>query len=202
MAEFAPALAFILPHEGGFANNPADPGGRTNYGITQNTLDAWNAGHEGYPADVANLDVNQAGDIYEEQYWPGLEGIMSQAVASKCLDIRVNFGVGGGTKIIQRAVNTLVDPPTAVDGGFGQDTLNSVNAADPAKMLQALADGQEAAYRADAAAHPQKQTFLAGWMKRAADLPTLDIIAGGAGLLLLLIVGGLIYMSGGGRGRA
>jgi lysozyme family protein len=202
VAEFAPALAFILPHEGGFADNPADPGGRTNYGITQATLDAWNRNHEGYPSDVADLDVNQTGDIYEAQYWPGLEGIISQAVASKCLDIRVNFGAGGGTKIIQRAVNTLVDPPTAVDGGFGPDTLDSINAADPAALLQALADAMAAAYQADAAAHPAKAVFLSGWLKRAMDLPTLDLIAGAGGLLLLLFVGGLIYMNGGGRGRA
>jgi lysozyme family protein len=202
VAEFAPALAFILPHEGGFADNPADPGGRTNYGITQATLDAWNGNHDGYPADVADLDVNQAGDIYQASYWPGLESVTNQAVASKLLDLRVNFGVGGGTKIAQRAVNTLVEPATAVDGGWGPDTLASINAADPAKLLQALADGQAAAYQADAASHPAKATFLAGWLKRAADLPTLDIIAGSAGLLLLLIIGGFLFLNGGGRGRA
>lgn len=203
MATFAPALAFILPHEGGYVNDPNDPGGPTKYGITHTTLDAWNSAHEGYPSDVADLTVDEAGDIYEAQYWPGLEGINSQAVASKCLDVRINFGLSGGTKIIQRAVNTLVEPATEVDGGLGPDTVNSINTADPAKMLDALAEATAAAYQADAAAHPKKQTFLGGWLKRAAELPTLEIVevVGGSGLILLLIVGGLVFL-GSGRGRA
>lgn len=38
---FEPALAFVLRWEGGFVDNPADPGGRTNKGITQKVYDAW-----------------------------------------------------------------------------------------------------------------------------------------------------------------
>ena len=36
MADFQLALAFTLKQEGGLVDNPADPGGLTNYGIALN----------------------------------------------------------------------------------------------------------------------------------------------------------------------
>jgi len=38
---FETALPFVLRWEGGFVDHPADPGGRTNRGVTQRTYDAW-----------------------------------------------------------------------------------------------------------------------------------------------------------------
>ena len=197
MAIFAPALAFVLPHEGGYANNPADKGGATNHGITQATLDAWNETHEGYPESVADLGEDDAGAIYEEQYWPGLELVASQAVASKILDMRVNFGVSGGNKIAQQAANTLVDPPTAVDGNWGPDTVLTINTAPEKDMLQALADALTERYKAIAAKDPTQATFLGGWLRRAADIP--GIVAGGIGLVALLGIGAAIWLVARGR---
>lgn len=192
------AAPFLLSHEGGFKNEPdkdaADP---TNYGITTPTLNAWNQSHEGYPANVAELTIDQAADIYEEQYWPGLDAVTSQAVGTKILDFRANFGVDGANRLTQLAANTLVDPPTAVDGQWGQDTIDSVNAADPAAMLQALADQAEARYQAIAAKHPEKAGYLAGWLKRAKDLPTVEIVeivAGTSGLVILLAIGAALWL--------
>lgn len=200
MADFSPALAYILPNEGGYSNRAADRGGPTNFGITQNTLSSWNVDHAGYPSDVKDLTVAQAGDIYEANYWPGLEQITSQAVASKMLDIFVNFGPSGGTIIAQQAANTLVDPPTAVDGRLGPDTVASINAADETAMLQALVDAVTAHYHADVAAHPTDAANLAGWLARAQRIPALTL--GTAGLVLLLLVGAGIWLMRQSRGGA
>lgn len=188
MAVFGPALEFVLPHEGGYSNNPADKGGATNYGITEAT-----ARRHGYQGDMRSLPLATAGEIYAAEYWPGLEAVESQAVASKIFDLRVNFGVAGGNRLAQQAANELVDPPTDVDGRWGPDTVATINAADPAAMLDELATVAAARYQAIVDRDPSQETFLRGWMKRALDLPA--YVAGGLGLGVLLLVGGLIWFT-------
>lgn len=198
MADLSAALEFVLPHEGGFSNHAADKGGATMWGITEAT-----ARRYGYTGPMQELPLEVAEAIYGNDYWPGLEGVTNQAVASKILDMRVNFGVTGGNKLAQAAVNELVEPATAVDGKWGEDTLSSINAADPAALLDALATASAARYQAIAEKDPSQEVFLRGWMKRALDLPTWQAVAAGAGgLLVLLAIGALIFMSGAGKGRA
>lgn len=187
MAQIGPALAFVLPHEGGYSNHPSDKGGPTNYGITQET-----ARRHGYTGDMRELTLDFAQQIYGAEYWPGLDDVENQAVASKILDLRVNFGVSGGNRIVQQAVNNLVEPPTAVDGRWGPDTLNSVNSCDPAMLLDELATVAAARYQAIADANPAQEVFLRGWLKRALDLP--EYVAGGLGLVVLLGIGAAIWL--------
>ena len=193
MAELDAALEFTLPHEGGYSNNPADSGGPTNYGITQAT-----AVRHGYAGNMKELPLEVAKAIYGAEYWPGLEGVTSQAVASKIFDLRVNFGVSGGNRIAQTAVNELVDPPTAVDGRWGPDTLASINAADPGALLNELATAAAARYQAIVDADPSQETFLRGWMRRALDIPV--VIGGSIGLLVLLGLGAWLWMQDKRRG--
>lgn len=188
MAVLGPALEFVLPHEGGYSNNPADKGGATNFGITEAT-----ARRHGYQGDMRDLPQETAESIYAAEYWPGLEAVDNQAVASKIFDLRVNFGVAGGNRVAQQAANQLVDPPTAEDGRWGPDTVATINSADPADMLDELATAAAARYQAIVERDPSQETFLRGWMKRALDLPS--YVAGGLGLGLVLIIGGLIWIS-------
>jgi len=62
---------YILKVEGGFVDNPKDPGGRTNYGITAATLASARARLKdaGLPEDVKDLTKEQALAIYERFYW-------------------------------------------------------------------------------------------------------------------------------------
>jgi lysozyme family protein len=193
MAAFGPALDFTLPHEGGFSNNPSDKGGPTNYGITEAT-----ARRNGYQGPMEALPLETAAGIYESEYWPGLDELDSQAVASKIFDLRVNFGVAGGNRIAQMAANELVDPPTTVDGRWGPDTVATINAADPASMLDELATAAAARYQAIVDRDPSQETFLRGWMRRALDLPVLAV--GGLGLGFLLAIGATLWFLD--RGRA
>lgn len=192
MADFGPALEFLLPHEGGYSNNPADKGGPTNYGITEAT-----ARRNGYMGDMRDLPLETAGAIYAGEYWPGLEQLDNQAVASKIFDLRVNFGVSGGNKLAQLAANNLVDPPTPTDGRWGPDTVATINTADPAAMLDELAAAAAARYQAIADRDPSQETFLRGWMRRALDIPALTV--GGIGLGVLLLIGAGIWMLDRGR---
>lgn len=189
MAEFQPALLFVLPHEGGYANNPNDKGGPTKYGITQQT-----AREHGYTGDMRDLPVDVAAEIYGASYWPGLEEVSNQAIASKILDMRVNFGVTGGNRLAQQAANRLVDPPTATDGRWGPDTVETINAADPKALLDELANVSAEHYQAIADRDPSQEVFIRGWMKRALDIP--NLVMGGIGLTVLLLIGGALWVMG------
>jgi hypothetical protein len=69
---FARARAFVKKWEGGWADDPADPGGATNKGITLGTFTHWREVH-GQPAptrdDLRNLTDAEADDIYRDWYW-------------------------------------------------------------------------------------------------------------------------------------
>lgn len=60
MKDFEKALQFVLKWEGGYSNDPNDPGGETKYGISKRS----------YPElDISKLTLKQAEKIYYENYW-------------------------------------------------------------------------------------------------------------------------------------
>jgi len=91
---FPEALVFTLQYEGGYVDNPRDPGGPTNLGITIATL-SHELGHQATRADVRNLTKAQASAIYRKKYWNaiGADGL-PKGVDLIAFDIAVNMGVG------------------------------------------------------------------------------------------------------------
>ena len=69
MDGFAQSLPFVLRWEGGFVDDPDDPGGRTNKGVTQAVYKAWRAGEGLAPRDVAQIEDAEVAAIYERDYW-------------------------------------------------------------------------------------------------------------------------------------
>lgn len=58
--DFDKALKFILKWEGGYSNDPRDPGGETKFGISKRS----------YPElDISKLTLKQAKEIYYKNYW-------------------------------------------------------------------------------------------------------------------------------------
>lgn len=166
------ALTFTLGNEGGYSNNPADPGGATNFGIIQRTLDRWNGAHPDldFPGDVKDLTQDQAEAIYRADYWRW-DDIASPAIAIKLFDIGVNAGLGTAVKLLQKAVNTFVNPPLAVDGQMGPMTLGAANGQSPGALLDAVCKAQANYYNAIVARNPSQSVFLKGWLRRAAMKP-------------------------------
>ena len=66
---FQTALAHILRWEGGYSEHPADPGGATNYGITQATYDAWRRSRGLPTRSVREIAREEVEAIYLERYW-------------------------------------------------------------------------------------------------------------------------------------
>lgn len=60
MNDFEKAIDFVLKWEGGYSNDPNDPGGETKYGISKKS----------YPKeDIKNMTLERAKKIYYENYW-------------------------------------------------------------------------------------------------------------------------------------
>ncbi len=166
------ALSFTLGNEGGYSNHPADPGGATRFGITQQVLSRWNGAHPeaGFPADVKDLQQSQAEQIYRIDYWRW-DGIQVPAVAIKLFDIGVNCGVNTSVKLLQKALNALLPAPLAVDGQLGPATLAAANGVAPDALMQAICQAQKDYYQAIVARNPSQSVFLAGWEARATRIP-------------------------------
>ena len=60
LVEFDDIIEVVLHHEGGYVNDPDDPGGETNFGVAKRS----------HPdVDIANLTKDGAKEIYKEHYW-------------------------------------------------------------------------------------------------------------------------------------
>lgn len=71
---FNACLTFVLRFEGGKSNDPKDPGGRTNQGVTQETYDAWRTRNGLYPRDVYAMEPSERDEIYRAGYWASIMG--------------------------------------------------------------------------------------------------------------------------------
>src|SRR5712672_966907 len=66
---FDTCLAFTLRAEGGYVDDPADPGGVTNMGITLATFRQWSDDAELGSAQVQDMTERAARAIYRSLYW-------------------------------------------------------------------------------------------------------------------------------------
>lgn len=159
MADFFPAFHFLLPHEGGYVYDPADPGGETKYGITRRR----------YPElDIRNLSQAEAAALYLRDWWAPypFSQLASQEVANKLFDLAVNVGPRHAFRVLQLALGEA-GHPVAVDGSLGPRTVAAANAADPQALLQEIRRFAIEYYRNLVAERPELERFLTGWLNRA-----------------------------------
>lgn len=156
---FLRAVEVVLQHEGGYVNDPLDPGGETKWGISRRS----------YPElDIANLTREDAIAIYCRDWWQryGYDRLQDEAVATKLLDMAVNMGPATAHRLLQEAV-VFLGYPVAVDGIIGPQTIGAANKADPKRLLQVLRWMAAHHYYRIAAQRPQLREFLIGWLRRA-----------------------------------
>lgn len=139
-----PAIKKTLQWEGGYSNNPADPGGPTMYGITIADVKKYYKA-DATAADVKKLPLNAAVDIYRTKYWktpyydcdklaPGVDLVV--------FDFGVNSGPSRAKSYLMKAV-----------GGTDEETINKI-----CDMRVAFLKGLN------------KPVFEAGWLRRVADI--------------------------------
>lgn len=120
---FEQAITILLKHEGGFVDHPSDPGGATNYGITQRV-----ARQNGYMGDMRSLPLSIAQDIYRKQYWDAIKADqLPTALRFHVFDAAVNSGNGQAIKWLQRCAGVTDD------GVIGPITIKASAAVSPAQ---------------------------------------------------------------------
>lgn len=175
MARFEDAIGVVLEHEGGYVNNPNDPGGETYYGISLRFLREHDIDIDGDGSvsafDIRVMTVEKAKALYKKYFWDPLplDEVKDQQIATKIFDICVNMGISRGVRILQRALRRRdIDIPA--NGKFGPRTLGSVNlfAPFPQRLLAEIKAEQALYYKTLARLKPHLSTFLKGWLRRAA----------------------------------
>jgi lysozyme family protein len=151
------ALLVDVHHEGGYVNNPADPGGETKYGISKRS----------YPGeDIKNMTLDRAKQLYARDYWgPAGCDALPDVLKFEMFDLAVNTSAPGrpvtAIKLLQQAVGT------ADDGVIGPRTLLALSSIEPQKVLRHL---QARRLRYYTSCRPELwQRFGAGWVNRVAD---------------------------------
>lgn len=172
----------IAAREGGYVNDPDDPGGATNHGVTLATMrrlgiDLDGDGRVG-ASDVKRLTRARAEQIFVEEYFrkPGL-GLLPQAVQASVFDMYVNAGAEA-VRLLQRLLNDM-GYAVAVDGVIGPQTAAAaIAAAERAPDLFADAYGiaRRDYYYALAGRRPASRKFArrrdggkGGWILRAEE---------------------------------
>jgi len=130
---FDACLRFTLKFEGGFVNNPKDPGGPTNLGVTQATLSA-SLGRPASIADVKALTPKTVAPIYRKKFWDAVMGdSLPIGVDLAVFDWGVHSGPTRGAIGLQRAIGV------ADDGRIGPVTIAAtkkfVSQANGARLL-------------------------------------------------------------------
>lgn len=160
---FEAALRFCLKWEGGYVNDPDDPGGETKFGISKRA----------YPyVDIKALTREQAAAIYRRDYWTavGLDSVADTDGSDRPLfaiavfDTAVNLGPLRAKKIAQQAAGTTPD------GIWGPLTRKAFRERSDELLVEMLCFYRRQAYRDIVERRPASGKFLKGWMRRVDEL--------------------------------
>lgn len=159
LVNFEDIIVKVLHHEGGYVNDPKDPGGETNFGIAKRS----------HPdVDIKNLTEQKAKAIYKEHYWDRNKvESLPENLRHIYFDMCVNQGKGRAVKIIQRSANAK-GANLKVDGGLGPKTLAAIN--DSNVELERVRAYRMKYYADLVTRKPDLEKFYYGWYKRALEV--------------------------------
>ena len=148
---FEQAIERVLSHEGGYVNNPADPGGETQWGISKRS----------YPTiDIKALTRAAAIEIYRRDFWALVHADeLFDGVAYQALDFAVNSGNSTAVRYLQRALGV------ADDGHWGPATAAAAKAMTESDQIMRL-NAERLDFMRKTVAW---KTFGSGWAGRIAQ---------------------------------
>lgn len=147
MSDFDKTFDHVVGIEGGYVNDPKDPGGETKFGISRRA----------YPAeDIRNLTLDRARFLYRRDYWDAVKGdALPYPLNLFVFDTAVNQGVDPAIRLLQKTLNV------AQDGVLGPQTILAA---------QAMRNESVALYLADRAVRyagtRNFEVYGRGWLKR------------------------------------
>lgn len=171
----------VLKAEGGYVNNPKDPGGETNWGITVKV-----ARENGYTGPMHAMPEKLAREIYYKKYVvePGFDKVLllSPIIAAELIDTGVNMGTLVSAKFLQRCLNAFNRngkdyADIIVDGHIGEATIKALRDYLTARksggvpcLLSALNCLQGARYIEIVESRPSSEDFVFGWFTNRVKL--------------------------------
>ncbi|MDO9499020.1 glycoside hydrolase family 108 protein [Falsiroseomonas sp.] len=164
---FAQAMDFVLRFEGGFVDDPADPGGATNLGISLRyarskgrLLDLDRDGDVD-AADIRLITKEIASDLYRRDFWDAVQGDdLPAAIAVVAFDAAINCGPARSIRRMQGAVGA------SQDGVLGPRTRLAISRATPGPVVAEML-AQRFVHHANL---PTWRNFGVGWARRCAAL--------------------------------
>jgi lysozyme family protein len=154
---FQTAIKLILEHEGGYVNDPDDPGSETNFGISK----------KAFPnLDIKNLTQDAAEAIYYNKYWlpMKLDGFQNNLLKLHLFDMGVNAGIVRATMLLQDILNVICD------GIIGQITIDAANNyPDQKELTDAYINARKSHYEYIVKKNPTQIKYINGWMNRIND---------------------------------
>jgi lysozyme family protein len=171
----------VIGREGGYSNHPADRGGPTRWGVTEQVARA-----HGYAGDMRTLPRDRAIAIYRAAYWdaPGWAAVANHypQIAAELFDIGVNMGMSVGGVFLQRALNAMNlngahYADLTVDGRVGPITILALSlfrqrrgVEGGSRLLVAIRSLRGARYIDITEARPANEAFAYGWFGRMAEM--------------------------------
>jgi len=159
LSNFDAAINHTLQEEGGYVNNPADPGGMTNLGVTKRVWEEW-TGHEVDEKQMRALTKADVVPLYQRKYWNACRCSELPPGIDLCVfDTAVNSGPGRAVKILQSCLGV----PT--DGAIGSVTVAAANQFKDSSLIHLIED-YCSARQAFLISLPTFGTFGKGWTAR------------------------------------
>ena len=155
-SNFDQSLKLVLKSEGGYVNNPKDPGGETMMGVTKNAWSTW-LKRPIEDGEMAKLTVADITPFYKALYWDkSYCNQLPTGIDYMVFDASVNMGVGQSIKLLQKSLGCVPD------GVIGANTMKAINDADAKTMIDKFSAQKELFYRSLGTF----LTFGKGWLAR------------------------------------
>jgi len=175
MANFNEAYASTMKAEGGYINDPDDPGGETYKGVSRKYHSKWGGWividllkHK--PNFPKNLDEDKTlqqeiKNFYEINYWDKIQGdtIQDQDIAESIFDFAVNAGPRTSAKLAQISVQATPD------GVIGPKTLKKLNTEDKKTFLAVFALAKIGRYLKICETNTSSRKYFYGWVRRTLE---------------------------------
>ena len=159
-SNFQQSINAMLASEGGFVNNPKDPGGMTNKGVTKAVWEGW-TGHDATEQTMRNLSTADVTPLYKKKYWDAVQGDVLPSGVDYCVfDTAVNSGAGRAIKLLQRTVGVTED------GFLGPNSLAAILVSDVGSLI----DKYCAARHEFLQSLSTFDTFGKGWTNRVLEV--------------------------------
>jgi lysozyme family protein len=168
----------VIVIEGGYSDNPNDPGGATKYGVTERVARSY-----GYEGEMADMPMDLARWILYDGYvtkprFDTVHQIAGYELAAELIDSGINCGQARAAKWLQESLNAISNSALVVDGDLGSKSFTALTnfiahrKDDGKRVLTAACNSKQGVYyMALAERDPKFRTFVFGWLLNRVVMP-------------------------------